>query len=214
MWKLATFVLIGISLVSACQPATSTVVRTLTPVPTNRLVPTETTTPVSTNDPIPTPAAIHGGWSTFYAEEYGFGFLYPAVYDQGFYDRSDPVFCNIQSGKEDGKFNIWVGIVRLVVEKTDQSLNDISAAYVRDKSVNWEIRSQIQIEIDGLSAVKIEYGRRRPPRQGFITFLVHDNDLLTIEYYEGNFLGCDPIDTGYSSYWVYEQVINTLQFDK
>jgi hypothetical protein len=214
MKKLATFVLIGISLVSACQPATSKTTAALTFTPTNTVIPTETITPILTGESISTPVTIHGGWSSFYAEEYGFRFLYPAVYDKGFYDRSDPIFCNIQSRKEDGKFNVSVGTVRIIAEKTGQSLEDISDAYMKDKSTDWDIRSQIRTEIDGLPAVKIEYGRKRPPRQGFVTFLLHDDDLLTIDYYEGNFLDCAPIDTGYSSYWVYEQVINTLKFDQ
>lgn len=214
MKKLAVFVLIGISILSACQSATPVATATLTFVPTDTAIPTEIITPVPTNEPTPTLETIHGGWSTFYAEEYGFRFLYPAVYDEGFYDRSDPFFCNIQSKKEDGKFNIWVGIVRIVVDETDQSLEDISDAYVKDKSANWDIRSQIRMEIDSLPSVTIEYGRRRPPRQGFVTFLLHDNDLLTIDYYEGNFLDCGPINTGYSSYWVYKQVLNTLKFDQ
>jgi len=213
MKNLAAFVLIGTSILSACQSATPLAAAPLTPVPTNTAIPTETSIPSPTNEPTPTLEAINGGWSTFYAEEYGFSFLYPAVYDEGFYDTSDPFFCNIQARKEEGKFKIWVGIVRIVVDKTEQSLENIADAYVREKSTAWTIRSQTRIEIDGIAGVTIEYGRVRPPRWGSQTFVVHDNDLLAIDFYEGNFIDCGPTDIGYSSYWVYEQVINTLKFD-
>lgn len=214
MKKPALSALIGISILSACRSAIPIVTATLTTVPTGIVIPTETSMPAPVNEPTPTLEAISGGWSTFHSQEYGFQFLYPAVYDKGFYDPVDPLsFCNIQEKKEDSKFNIWVGYVWLVVDKTNQSLESIADDYVREKSIDWDIRSQIQGKIDGLPSITVEYDSKRPSRWGSRTLLVHNNYLFTIDYYETNFAGCGPLNTGYSSYWVYEQMIKTLKFD-
>jgi hypothetical protein len=215
MKKLAVFILTGGLLLSTCQSAAPVTTATSTFVPTNPAVPTQTSTPSPTNEPTPTLEAINGGWSTFHTQEYGLSFLYPALYDQGFYDPADPLsFCNIQEKKEDGKFNVWVGHIWLVVAATNQSLEDIVDDYVRAKSMKWNIRAQAEVEIDGLPAVKVEYDRATPPRQGFKTLLVYNNNLLTIDFYEANFGDCSSSDIGYSSYWIYEQIISTLTFDK
>lgn len=199
----------------ACQPATPVATVTLMFSPTTASVPTETPVSIPLSTSTPTLEAIEGGWSTFHTQEYGFRFLYPTVYDKGFYDPADPLtFCKIQSRKEEDLFNVWVGFVAVAVGKAAQSLEEVSSDYVRDKSVDWNILSQTQLKIDSLPAITIEYGHQNPDRWGFKTFLIHSNDLITIDYYEAPFASCSPLGTQYSSYWVYQQIINTLRFDQ
>jgi hypothetical protein len=215
MKHLALFILTGVLILSACQPATSIATATLTLTPTETAAPTQTSAPIPTIEPTPTLEAIEGGWSTFHTQEYGFRFLYPAVYDKGFYDPADPLtFCKIQTKKEDGNFNIWVGFVAVAVSEISQSLEEVSSDYVKDKSVDWDILSRTQSRIDSVPAVTVEYGHQNPDRWGFKTFLIYGNDLITIDYYEAPFASCSPLGTQYSSYWVYQQILNTLRFDQ
>jgi hypothetical protein len=212
------FFLLGVLLLSACAPiATTSPTMILTKSPTLTPTITETSTPIPTITltPVPTLESITGGWSTFHTPEYGFSFQYPAVYDKGFYDPIDPLaFCNVQTSLKNSEFNIWIGHDRITVEETSKNLQE----YVNDQikmrfDDSWQITLE-QTIADNLPGIKLGYAATNGSRWGITSFFIHNSHALAIDYYERSFLGCDPIEGNHSAYWVYEQIINTLKFDK
>ena len=206
-------------ILSACT-STATVSPTITlPEP-----PTFTPSLFETPKPLPTdistrhPAleAISGGWNVFYSSEYKFSFQYPAVYDEGFKSKIDPRFlCDIETGQDDdANFNIWVGNIRIIIKKIDETLDNFSNAYLKELRSNWNVSPAIQTTIDGVTAIRLEYRHKTRSGWGVKTYVIHNKSLIFFEHYEPSvYIDCAPPDTGHSDYWVYEQIIKTTKFD-
>lgn len=209
-------VLLGILILSTCTPiATASPTMTLTEPSTFTPSGTKTPKPIPTDTSTPALEPISGGWNTFYSSEYRFGFQYPAVYDEGFKSKIDPRFvCDIQTGEDDdGNFNIWVGNTRIIVKKADQKLTVFSDAYAKEMSVNWDVSPAIQITIDKFPAIMLKYKHKTRSGWGVTTYVIHNKDLVFFQHYEPSvYISCAPPDTGYSDYWVYEQIIKTWNF--
>ena len=183
---------------------------TLSPIETPKPFPTDTSTSHSTLEP------ISGGWTVYYSSEYEFSFQYPAVYDEGFKAKIDPrSLCAIHSGEDDnGNFNIWVGNIRIIVKKAEQKLGDFSDNYVREMSINWNLSPTKQIIVGGVPAITFRYTHKERAAWGVKTYVIHNKNLIFFEHYEPSvYVSCAPPDTGYSDYWVYEQIIKTWKFD-
>ena len=212
-------ILFGILLLSACTPKT-TALPTMTPTEplAFTLPPIETTKPFPTSTSISpsTLESISGGWSVFYSSEYEFSFQYPVVYDEGFEAKTAPGFvCNMQTGEDDdGNFNIWVGNTQIIVKKAEQKLSDFSDDYVKEMSINWNVFPTKQITVGGVPAITFRYTHKERVPWGVKTYLIHNKYLIFFEHYEPSlYISCAPPETGYSDYWVYEQIIKTWKFD-
>lgn len=124
--------------------------------------------------------------------------------------------CNFQSGKDDeGKFNIWIGLIRIITNKEIRDLNDFSNSYFNEVKAKWDITEINEIMMDDdIPAISFEYGHEDRSTYGYETIVTHNQNVIIINYYQPNFVVCDPPDSDYSSYWVYEQIIKTWKFDE
>jgi hypothetical protein len=197
-----------------------------TPLPTTIFIEQPTTTPTLTETPIsiptntsttfPTLEPISGGWSTFRSSEYGFSFQYPSVYDKGFYNPLDKLsMCGFQSGKDDnGGFNVWIGLIHIIVNKESRDLDAFSDSYFTEKKMKWDITNIDEASLDEISAISFDYGHGSQSTFGYETIAVHNQNSFIIDYYQPDFIICDPLDSDYSSGWVQDQIVNTWKFEK
>jgi len=213
MGSLLALVLISISMLYACQSSIR-VAPTLMPTSTSITIFTSTLTPLPTTQP------ISGGWSTFHTSDYGFSFQYPAVYDRGFYDPAEPLrFCNVQTELKDSEFNVRIGsFIQMTIQETNRNLqeyvNKEIAIFSHD---GWQVSSE-QITADNMAGVRlssvISSIDNTMSSWTVRSYFIHNHYAIAIQYYEGSFIGCSPKGINYSLYWVYEQIINTIKFDK
>lgn len=212
-------ILFWVLILSACT-SIATVLPMMTstepPIFTSSLTKTPASIYTDTSTPIPTLEPISGGWNGFYSSEYKFSFQYPAVYDEGFKSKIVPRFlCDIETGQDDdANFNIWVGNIRIIIKKIDQTLDNFSDAYLKEMRSNWNGSPAIQTTIDGVTAIRLEYRHKTRSGWGVKTYVIHNKGLVFFEHYEPSvYIDCAPPDTGHSDYWVYEQIIKTTKFD-
>src|SRR6266487_2203311 len=187
MRKTFAWILLEIFVLTACAPMT-------------KFIPTIT--------PSPTLESLSQGWSTFRNEKFGFSFQYPAVYDKGF--QSLEFTCNISVGENDtNNLSVSIGDIRVIAEETSTNLSQYTNYYIKNRLLGWDVK-QTEIKIDGSSANRLEYHRESPARSGSATIIVRENKAIIIQYFETNFLYCDLKDDGYSSYWVYQRILQYL----
>ena len=206
MKKLFLLIILGNMFLYACTPATIS-------TPTIEVKST-TAEPLPTETIVPTPAIepINGGWSTFSSSEFGFSLQYPTIYDKGF--QSFEFTCNI-SVEEDNSNDLFVVIGDILVnaEKTEKNLAEYTTHFIENNRQGWDVKPT-EIEINGLVAKRLEYHRAKPPRGGDVTIVVNKDRAVVVQYFDANFIDCGLKDDGYSSHWVYEQMIASLRFQE
>lgn len=211
-YKLSFPILLEFFILTACATSTiqTTTFTVAPPSKTPTLISTQTATPSSSITLTPSLKPITGGWSTFYSYELGLSFQYPAVFDMGF--QSLEFTCDI-SVEENSTNNLLViiGDNRVTAEKTNKNLTDYTNQYIENKIPDWDVK-KTEIEINGLDANRLEYYSQSSSRSGEVTILAAENKAITIEHVEMNFFYCDLQDDSYSSYWIYERIIETLKF--
>lgn len=211
MRKISALISLGVMVLNACLPATIPIPTIATqPLNMPTLIPTKTITPSPTIISTPSLEPISGGWSTFHSPEFGFSLQYPAIYNTGF--QSFEFICDI-SVEENNSDNLLViiGDIRLIAEKTNNNLAEFTNYYKENNRQGWNV-GQTEIDINNLIANRLEYQREKPPRSGIVTILVKEKNAIVIEYFEINFVNCGLKNDGYSSYWVYERVVESLRF--
>jgi len=93
-------------------------------------------------------------------------------------------------------------------------LDDFSNDYVKEMSINWNVSPTNQITVGGIPAMMLEYAHKTRSGWGVKTYVIRNKDLIFFEYYVPSVhIECAPPDTGYSEYWVYEQIVKTWKFD-
>ena len=116
---------------------------------------------------------------------------------------------------KDSEFNIRLGgFVQITVHETNKNLQDyVNEEIILYSTDSWQISSK-QITVDNMPGIRLDLVDNNMSRWVARNYFVYDNYAIAMQHYEGSFLGCDPKGTNYSLYWVYEQIINTLKFDK
>ncbi|MBI5353173.1 MAG: hypothetical protein HZB50_11085 [Chloroflexi bacterium] len=193
---------------------TATATNTSTPSPTHPLSPTSTITP--TISPTPSLEPISGGWSIYHIPKYGVKFSYPAVFDKGFRDGYDgEVFCGLTVNKDpkDVQYSISVGIINIKIMETDTEFEDVINTVIIEMSENWNLEKSEAYTKNDLYAFQIYYTNKTRPRWGITTYLPNNGFILEIDFYEQPFFDCESDEIGYSNLWVYEQILNTLEFE-
>ncbi len=210
--KLLLLTLLEIFVLNACATLTTPVLTVTNEVPsrTPTVMPTKTITPSPSITLTPSLEPLLDGWSTFYSPEFGFSLQYPAIFDKGF--QSLEFTCNISVEENDtNNLLVIIGDNRVIAEKTNKNLIEYTNQYIENKRPGWDVK-QTEIEVNGLSANRLEYYLESPPRYGIVTILVKENKAITFEHFEMNFFYCDLKDDDYSSHWIYERTIETLNF--
>jgi len=158
--------------------------------------------------PSPTLESISQGWSTFHNENFGFSFQYPAAYDKGF--QSFEFTCNFIVQRDKNKLHVVVGDVQIFSEKTNKKLLDYVKYYIDNNRQGWQVK-QSEIDLASLIAQRLEYHQEKPPRGGNVTIVVNKDKAIIIQYFDANFMDCGLKDDGYSSYWVYQRILQSLK---
>jgi hypothetical protein len=192
------------------RTATPTITKTSTPT----LIPTATATQIST--PTPTMPPIPSGWSIYHIPEYGVKFSYPAVFDKGFQDGYEgEVFCGltIDNNSKNAQFSMIVGIIKVKVIKTDLKFEDFINSVISPLTKGWIIeKSELQTK-KGINAVEINYTEKTLPRWGVMTYIPNGEIIVEIQFNEQPFFDCETDQIGYSNHWIYEQILNSVEFE-
>lgn len=213
MKKISLILSLGLILLFACTSAATTE-PTVVVKPTSTLIqkPTQviTQTPILTQTP--SLDQIRGGWSTFYEEKYGLSFLYPAVFDKGFYDQD--FLCNVETAQGEDFFEVFIGLAAVRIYETNLSLQEYVDSFIASLSdTNWKL-TQYPYSREGNPAIRLEASLEDPPRYRENTYLSHEDIIVVISYTYHPFFDCETKDLNYSMFEVYKQIVNTLKFEK
>jgi len=211
MKKTYLLIWLGILAVTSCTSAPiSTPIVANEPTLKATLKPTKTALPIPSTI-TPTLESIHGGWNTLHNPNFMFSFQYPAVYNKGF--QSFESTCNLEVQESDNNLHILIGEVQIFGKKTNKNLTEYVNYYIDNNRQGWQVK-QNEIEIDGVVARRLGYHQERPPRGGDVTIVVNKDKAIVVQYFDANFINCGLKEDGYSSYWVYEQIVASLMFQE
>ena len=214
MNKLLLFILFEVLILSACADSiTQTPTYAIAPPnDTPTLMPTETTTPSPSITLTSSLEPISGGRSTFHDKKYGISFVYPAVFDKGYYDQE--YFCHFETEQEGDHFRVKIGMSAVRVYETNLSLQDYVDSFVASLSdSNWKF-TQTHFSKDGIPAIRLGYSLENPSRYSESTYIPSKGIIVVANFAYHPFIDCETKDLDYSNYGVYQQIINTLKFEK